>query len=166
MTQHIFLNSIESNPIFHGNRDIIDFLINDLSTLLYLPEDTIICQGQNGANFFFIAKGDCEVWVKDHLKNNQFVKQLIQGEYFGEIALLNSCQRTATVKSTNYCTMASVDKIIFYDLCNSFSDIFIKMKQKAVSTYHDPWKRFKIRLLNQIEYFKGIQNPQEFFDEI
>lgn len=77
VTQHIFLNSIESNPIFHGNKDIIDFLINDISTLLYLPEDVIICQGQNGTNFFFIAKGDCEVWVKDHLKNSKYVKQLI-----------------------------------------------------------------------------------------
>jgi CRP-like cAMP-binding protein len=61
--------------------------------------------------------------------------------------------------------MASVEKKVFYDLCNSFSDIFIKMKQRAVS-YRDPWKQFKIKLLNQIEYFKDVPNSQEFFDEI
>jgi CRP-like cAMP-binding protein len=95
--------------------------------------------------------------VKDHLKNNKLVKQLIQGEYFGELALLNQCQRTATVKSTNYCTMASFDKKMFYDMCNKFSDIFIKMKMKAVS-YRDPWKMFKIKLLNQIDYFNNVPN--------
>ena len=35
--------------------------------------------------------------------------------------------------------MASVEKKVFYDLCNSFTDIFIKMKQRAVK-YKDPWK--------------------------
>ena len=77
VTQHIFSNAIESNPIFMGNTEIVDFLINDVQTLLYLPEDAIITQGQFGTNFLFIAKGDCEVWVKDHLKNNINVGQLL-----------------------------------------------------------------------------------------
>ena len=70
------MDAIANNKIFQGSQDIIDFLINDIVTLLYLPEDVIISQGQNGANFFFIAKGDCEVWVKDHIKNNRYVNQL------------------------------------------------------------------------------------------
>ena len=77
--------------------------------------------------------------MKDHLKVDKYVRRLNQGEYFGELALLSQCQRTATVKSSNYCTLASVEKNVFYDLCDSFSDIFIKMKQKAVE-YQDPWK--------------------------
>ena len=77
--------------------------------------------------------------MKDHLKVDKYVRRLNQGEYFGELALLSRCQRTATVKSSNYCTLASVEKNVFYDLCDSFSDIFIKMKQKAVE-YQDPWK--------------------------
>ena len=48
-----------------GNNHIIEFVINDIKTLLYLPEDDIIHQGQPGENLFFIAQGDCEVWVKD-----------------------------------------------------------------------------------------------------
>lgn len=39
------MNAIESNPIFKGSQEIIDFLINDIQTLLYLPEDVIISQG-------------------------------------------------------------------------------------------------------------------------
>ena len=40
----------------------------------------------------------------------------------------------------------SVSKNAFYDLCKRFSDVFIKMKQKAL-TYNDPWKLFKLKLL-------------------
>lgn len=93
------------------------------------------------------------------------MKSLEQGEYFGELALLNSIQRTATVKSSNYCTLASLSRETFLDMCGSFSDIFIKMKQMAVH-YNDPWKQFKLKLLHQIEYFQNISNKTEFLDEI
>lgn len=99
------------------------------------------------------------------MKENKYVKQLVQGEYFGEVALLTNTQRTATVKSSNYCTMASLDKTAFFDMCNSFSDIFIKLKQCAVY-YQDPWKLFKLKLLKQIDYFQAESHQEEFLDEI
>lgn len=45
MTQHIFQTAIMTNKIFMESKDLIDFLINDIMTLLYLPEDTIFQQG-------------------------------------------------------------------------------------------------------------------------
>jgi len=48
--------------------------------------------------------------------------------------------------------MASLSSSVFYDLCNTFPDIFIKMKQRALD-YDDPWKRFQFKILKQIEYF-------------
>jgi len=137
------LNSIDKNSIFTGSQDIIEFLINDLVTLLYLPEDKIVTQGQNATNLYFIAKGECQVWVKDQDKNNQLVTSLYQGDYFGEVGLLNHSLRTATVKSANYCTMASMNKNIFYDLCSTFPDIYAKMADRCKS-YDDPWKQFKV----------------------
>ena len=114
--------------MFGGNIEIWDFLINDVQTLLYLPEDIIITQGQQGSNFMFIANGDCQVWVKDHLKTNVYISTLVQGDYFGEVSLLTNTLRSASVKSTNYCTLASLSKEVFIDLCNRFSEIFIKLK--------------------------------------
>ena len=75
--QNILLNSIEKNTIFNiDDQDIIDFLLNDIKTLLYIPEDTIIQQGQEGTNLYFIAKGECEVWVKNHKKVPVHVRQV------------------------------------------------------------------------------------------
>ena len=79
---------------------------------------------------------------------------MFQGEYFGEISILTKSLRTATVKSSNYCTMASLNKRIFYELCGIFPEILIRMKQKALQ-YKDSWKRFKLLLLRQISYFKN-----------
>ena len=49
-----------------GNKGYTDLVMNDIKTLLYLPEDDIVHQGQLGVNLYFIAQGDCEVWVKDN----------------------------------------------------------------------------------------------------
>ena len=86
------------------------------------------------------------MWVKDHNKVSRYVRQVEQGQYFGELALLNFSVRTATVTSSNYCTMAKVDSKVFYKLCDSFPDVFFKMKNKS-KDYSDPLKMFKIKLL-------------------
>ena len=64
-----------------------------------MPEDRIVGQGEHGDSLFLIAKGECSVWVFNHLRQNSYVRQLQQGEYFGEVSILNSTLRTATVKS-------------------------------------------------------------------
>jgi CRP-like cAMP-binding protein len=118
--------------VFEGNMEILDFLINDVQTLLYNPEDLIINQGQKGKTFFFLAKGDCEVWVKDHMKHNNLIQSLQQGDYFGEIALLTDTVRSANIKSTNYCTLAGISQEVFHGMCERFNEIYINLKQRAI----------------------------------
>ena len=45
VTQHIFLNAISKNAIFRDNPELIRFVVHNIITLLYLPEDDIIRQG-------------------------------------------------------------------------------------------------------------------------
>jgi len=66
--------------------------------------------------------------------------------------------------------MASLGKERFYDLCNSFPDILIKMKEYQLSRYKDEWKMFKISLLQHVDYFNKIYLKdyldQDFYDEV
>lgn len=67
---------------------------------------------------YFIAKGSCEVTVRtnydiqidDNDESSQKIGLLGEGAHFGEISLIYGCKRTATVSSTNYCTLASLSK--------------------------------------------------------
>eukprot|EP00356_Strombidium_inclinatum_P000435 CAMPEP_0170510830 /NCGR_PEP_ID=MMETSP0208-20121228/65975_1 /TAXON_ID=197538 /ORGANISM="Strombidium inclinatum, Strain S3" /LENGTH=122 /DNA_ID=CAMNT_0010794319 /DNA_START=887 /DNA_END=1255 /DNA_ORIENTATION=+ len=99
------------------------------------------------------------------MKQQVFIRQLCQGDYFGEISILTDSVRTASVKSQNYCTMACIHKRVFYELCNNFPDILIKMKKKALE-YNDPWKEFKMTVLKEIEYFRDLIDDDEFYNEI
>ena len=37
----------------------------DMKTLLYCPDEDIVIQGQPGDSLYFIAYGECEIWIKD-----------------------------------------------------------------------------------------------------
>jgi CRP-like cAMP-binding protein len=102
--------------------DIINAFIKDIIPFLRKPDDIIIEQGTEAYHFYFIAEGSCEVTMIDY-KNNQaksMCRELNQGNYFGEIGLIFNCKRTATVKSTNYCTFARIHKKVFLNTSKAF----------------------------------------------
>ena len=116
VSKHIFSEAIMHNEIFLGNAELTEFIVPKLVTLLYLPEDQICRQGEIGVSLFFLAKGECEVWVKDEHKKERWVRHIKKGTLFGEVALLKHCRRTATVKSRNYCTCAALELKKFREL--------------------------------------------------
>jgi len=60
----------------------------------------VIEEGKEGDEFFLLDSGEVEVLVK----NNQVAK-LGAGSYFGEIALLQKCLRTASIRTTKPSTL-------------------------------------------------------------
>ena len=83
----IVQDSMMKNPVF-SNIKTLDSILNNLSLLLFTPEETIIKQGDEADKFYICVKGQCEVYVTDQLLSDEYVKDLKSSEYFGEIALL------------------------------------------------------------------------------
>lgn len=95
----LFTDTIISNSIFKNHQDIIDTFLMNLEVKLFLPEDKIIVQGDHSDGLYFLAKGECSVYVTDHNRAESFTKSLSFGSYFGEVGLLKDCRRTASVVS-------------------------------------------------------------------
>ena len=77
------------------------------------------------------------------------------GDLFGEVALLCDCRRTASVKTTNYSTLARIDKPTFKDMCQQFGDLAEKLKEN-LKGYQDKLKLFlKVSLVN-IPFFRNL----------
>jgi len=160
---HLFKKVLLSNPIFLNNDSWVEYVTRKLDTSILLPEFNIINQGEKGESLYFISKGEWVVYVTDHRNSRQKVNRLGAGSIFGEVALLCKRNRTATVKTVLYSTIAQLNKRDFDTVCRIFSDFQNKLKQ-GISYYTDSLKTFILHLISDVDYFKPCS--QETIEEI
>lgn len=109
----LYLNKgiIEKVPIFQGaSEDFIKEIILHLTPVVFTPGDSIVKAGEVGFDMYFISKGSVDVMSADERIH---YATLGSGHFFGEIALLLSMPRTATIKSREYCDLYRLDKDTF-----------------------------------------------------
>lgn len=152
----IFASSIRLNPLLAlHDPNLIDFVVHKLVTLLYLPEDLVLSQGDLGFHMFFLAKGHCDVVVKDQHNIQSSVRLLKTGMLFGEVALIATSRRTASVRALNYCTVAALSASHFLALHNRFPTL-LKHLKRAMIGYRDPWKCYLKKSIQSIPHFSHI----------
>ena len=86
---------------------------------VYDSGQTIFRQGEPGADMFFISRGHCEVIGPD---GRSVVATLREGDFFGEIALLEHRPRTASVRAATYCDLYRLDKESFDRVIERFPE--------------------------------------------
>jgi CRP-like cAMP-binding protein/Flp pilus assembly protein TadD len=79
--------------------------------------DTIFERGEPGDKCYVIVTGQVKVLVTDALGNDVVVSTLGAGDFFGEVALLQSVPRTATVRTTQPSTLL----VLNHDLLETIS---------------------------------------------
>ena len=95
--------------------------------------------GSDDKLIYFVANGDCKVYVTNHMKENIVANELHQGDYFGELATIFGSNRTATIETHNYCTLAYLGIEHFKKFCSLCPELYSSMKQRALSYYCDQW---------------------------
>jgi CRP-like cAMP-binding protein len=153
--KHIFYDILLNNSVLCRNDYLIDFLIKRLNTHIFLPEFSVVTQGEHGNQMYFISKGECEVTVTDHKGMKNFPPKLRSGDLFGEVALLLNCNRTATVKTEIYSLIASLKKNDFDTVCRLFYVFYTKLKEK-IKSYKDSYKMFVKELLRSVDYMSKL----------
>jgi voltage-gated potassium channel len=109
----IYLNKeiIEKVPIFEGASDeLIKDIIMNMTPVVFTPGDDIVRAGEVGFDMYFISKGSVDVLSAD---GQTKYATLSDGQFFGEIALLLSTPRTATIRAREYCDLYRLDKETF-----------------------------------------------------
>ena len=88
----------------------ISEIVESLEYRLVPPRFTIVEKGAKADSMYFLAVGDAEVDIppKPH--------RLQAGDYFGEIALVKDCLRTANVRSVTECQLLVLSVLHFQRL--------------------------------------------------
>ena len=85
-----------------------------MRTVKFRTGDTIISEGEFGDTAYLITAGSVEVTVGEGAKVKRSLAKLAAGEVFGEMSLVDSGPRSATVKalSDTECVETAYDELI------------------------------------------------------
>ena len=75
-----------------------DQLLRNVVRRTFEPGATIIQQGDEADAFYILTQGDASVYRDKEFGRLQLIGRLTEGDFFGEIGLLQGVNRTATVK--------------------------------------------------------------------
>ncbi len=84
--------------------------------------DTVITEGQKGDELYIVLHGRVTV-----SRGAEIISRLGAGEHFGEMALIRSVPRSATVKSDGPCELILLSRRDFFEILRSEHEIAVKM---------------------------------------
>ena len=127
----LFLNReiIQKVPLFQNtSEEFIKDIILNLEPVVFTPGDYVVIKGEIGYEMYFISRGSVDVVSEDE---KIVYATLGAGSFFGEIALLFSAPRNATIKAREYCDCYSLNKETFDEILGRFPEFARKMTEEA-----------------------------------
>ena len=98
-------------PIFEGlSRKQLKRIVGASQRVDYMAAHSIVREGEPGASFFVILRGQAKVSV-----GGRTVNRAMPGDHFGEISLLDGGPRTATVSSETPMTLLELSRTSFLE---------------------------------------------------
>ncbi|KAJ3004734.1 UNVERIFIED_CONTAM: Kinesin-like protein kif27 [Siphonaria sp. JEL0065] len=117
----LYLELVQKVPIFQNTdayfQQILAFKIRPMHVL---NGWTIFRKGDEGEEMFFIKSGKVEICSED---GTIIFVTLTAGAFFGEIALFESCHRTATARAKGNCELCTLSKEEFNILMNLYPSV-------------------------------------------
>jgi len=122
---------LKNIPLFAGLNEHELAQINQHATTRTYPKNTlIITEGDPAEMLYFILKGKVKILLNDETGKEVIINCQGAGEYFGELALIDEAQRSASVMTTETSTFSVISK-------HSFQDLLAKNPNIALSLIRD-----------------------------
>jgi len=124
---HLKRDIIEKAPFFHGASDhVVREIAMHMRPVTYMPGDYVFKAGDHGHEMYFVSHGRLEVISQD---GQTVLTVLSDGDFFGEIALLQSRVRTATVRALDYCDLYTLEKSVLDHILETNADLASRVRQ-------------------------------------
>ena len=133
VAKQLIYNAIRNNVLFKAcSSEELKDLIDAFSTKTREKNSIVIQEGAQGDGFYVLSNGSVNVYEATEFKGT-----LHPGMGFGEIALLYSCPRTATVRAREECDLWFIDR-------RAFRAIMARHKRKRLN--------MKLMLLEKVRH--------------
>eukprot|EP00756_Hemistasia_phaeocysticola_P004273 Hpha_TRINITY_DN12725_c0_g1::TRINITY_DN12725_c0_g1_i1::g.114133::m.114133 len=155
-------DTIKKMPMFaQASEDprFLHFMLSGLEPRTFCAGEDVMVKGDEGDEMFFVVCGDTVV-----VGDKGIVLAVVgPGSFFGEIALLNACRRTATIRAKTHCSCLRLGREIFEEAEELFPDSIRTVRAHAESRLQ------KIKLAEIVEntsIFEDFAEDTDFIGEI
>ena len=122
-------NLIEGAPLFKdASQELVRELALQLIPLVFTPGDYIFQHSRAGRHMYFIGRGRVEILDPG---TDAVLAELGAGAFFGEMALLFTQPRTASVRAIDYCDLYSLDKESFDGILARYPEFATHIRDEA-----------------------------------
>jgi CRP-like cAMP-binding protein len=128
---------IQQVPLFSDlDKRELQGLVSSMKERTFDQGDTIAVEGQSGVGFFIIEEGEATITVKGEERAT-----LGHGDYFGEVALIDDGERTATITAKTPLKCYGITSWEFKPLVEQNADLAWKMLQSMAKMLRAAEKR-------------------------
>jgi len=114
---------LKAVPIFAGlNEQAVDYLWERVTETKVADGSVIIEEGQPGNRFFLVGEGSVRVCRHLGQPNEIELGRIGPGDFFGEMCILETLPRSATVQAVGDTTVYSLSSMAFYGLYKAMPD--------------------------------------------
>ncbi|MFN2530425.1 MAG: DUF1003 domain-containing protein [Pyrinomonadaceae bacterium] len=122
------LEALRSVPLFAS---LDDRAAKDLRSLLSEQQaaqnSTLFCQGDKGNAMYLIESGRVRISIRDHEKKEVTLAELAQGDFFGEMSLIDGRQRSADAHVLEDSRLAILSRDSFLSFVRANPDVALEM---------------------------------------
>lgn len=120
----------DQSPLFSDfARDELVEVIRGLNLLSFQPGDILITEGEPGESLLVISSGSVKAFVKNKEGRNVQVREMKEGEFFGEISLLSGSPRTATITASTSCDLLELDRETLWDIEKRYPNVKVVVQE-------------------------------------
>jgi CRP-like cAMP-binding protein len=138
-TQDTIFSILKRIPVFEGlnARELIQ-IEKILHEREYRVEERIFLQGDPGLGMYIIIEGDVEIVSEPE---QHLITVLHDGEFFGELALLDESPRTATAQAQSPCRLLCLVQSDLFDLIDRNPKLGVKILVQLARTIGERLKK-------------------------
>ena len=125
---HLRRDLVEGVPLF---QDVSDAFLREIAlrmrAVVALPGDVIVRAGQPGREMYVLGRGRVEVLDDE----GRVLRELHDGDFFGEVALVHDVERTATVRAVTASDLYVLDRAMYDRVATAFPDVAEALAEAA-----------------------------------
>ncbi|KAJ9450385.1 cAMP-dependent protein kinase regulatory subunit [Diplonema papillatum] len=124
----VLLDFLENVSLFKNcDKRFTEALVKHLVPKAFSAGETVIAEGEGGDEMYFVSRGVLRVISS----NGEFVSRLKDGDHFGEVVLVFSTPRIATITAETDCLLLTLTREAYKKVVSSFPELKTTVERTA-----------------------------------